>query len=57
VEQKVLEDARLMVTTHEFAAGVRETDLMTRVVELVDSEKRLAERPEEVGEAPGISGW
>jgi hypothetical protein len=46
-----------MVTAHEFAAGVRETDLMTRVVELVDSEKRLAERPEEAGEAPGILGW
>jgi hypothetical protein len=46
-----------MVTAHKFAAGVRETDLMTRVVELVDSEKRLAERPEEAGEAPGISGW
>jgi hypothetical protein len=43
-EQKALEDARLTVTARELAADVRETDLNTRAAELVNREKRPAER-------------
>jgi hypothetical protein len=44
MEQKALEDSRLTVVSRGVAADVRETDLDTRAVELVEREKRLAER-------------
>jgi hypothetical protein len=44
VEQKDFEDARASVLAHELAADVREDALDTRVVEVVDRERRLAEQ-------------
>jgi hypothetical protein len=43
-EQKDFEDARASVLAHELAADVREDALDTRVVEVVDRERRLAEQ-------------
>jgi hypothetical protein len=44
VKQKALQDTRLMVMACELAANVRETNLDTRVAELSERKKQLAER-------------
>jgi hypothetical protein len=56
-EEKVLEDAHLMVTACELAADVREANLNNREAELAKWEKRLAER--QLQESLGLlkRGW
>jgi hypothetical protein len=44
IEWKALEDAYLEVTTHELVADIKECNLNTKVAELANREKWLAER-------------